>query len=160
MEPGSNARAVTIIFTFVILRTSCGLSLPLQMFAWFGWQSDGPGQCQAQSSPGILSGFYDITQCHSECRRRKLSSRACSNGEKGVRSVPLDVRLNVFIPGFISSFSLCQRSHRVGWRCFVTTDIDSWCLFLVLKFMFKFFIYPSDRFKQAELSSRYSQQSR
>ena len=51
MEPGSNARAVTIIFTFVILRTSCGLSLPLQMFAWFGWQSDGPGQCQAQSSP-------------------------------------------------------------------------------------------------------------
>ena len=57
MEPGSNARAVTIIFTFVILRTSCGLSLPLQMFAWFGWQSDGPGQCQAQSSPGMLSGF-------------------------------------------------------------------------------------------------------
>ena len=75
MEPGSNARAVTIIFTFVILRTSCGLSLPLQMFAWFGWQSDGPGQCQAQSSPGMLSSFCSVTQCHGERRRYKLSPR-------------------------------------------------------------------------------------
>ena len=74
------------------------------MFAWFGWQSDGPGQCQAQSSPGMLSGFCGVTQRHGERRRYKLSPRIYNNGEKGVRSVPLDVRLDVFTPGFISSF--------------------------------------------------------
>ena len=79
-------------------------SLPLRTLAWFGWQSDGPGQCQAQSSPGMLSSFCGITLCRGERRCYKLSPHACNNGEKGVRSVPLDVRLDVFIPGFISSF--------------------------------------------------------